>query len=61
MGPCQGRMCGEAVAMLVSEHGLSRSAVGTWTARPPLRPVPLSAITGAFNYADIPLQHTLPT
>jgi thioredoxin reductase/bacterioferritin-associated ferredoxin len=61
MGPCQGRMCGEAVALLLAGRGGGRSAVGAWTTRPPLRPVPLDALTGAFDYADIPLQSTLPT
>ncbi|MEQ8923393.1 MAG: FAD-dependent oxidoreductase [Marinovum algicola] len=55
MGPCQGRSCGEAVAELVAGHVGGRETAGLWTARPPLRPVPMEALTGQFTYADIPL------
>ena len=33
MGPCQGRMCGEAVAGLLARHVGGREAVGLWTGR----------------------------
>jgi NADPH-dependent 2,4-dienoyl-CoA reductase/sulfur reductase-like enzyme len=55
MGPCQGRMCGEAAAELVAlASGLSRVAVGQWTARTPIRPLPLGQMVGAYSYDDIP-------
>jgi len=55
MGPCQGRMCGEAAAELLARRVGSREAVGTWTARVPLRPVPMAALLDRFDYADIPI------
>jgi thioredoxin reductase/bacterioferritin-associated ferredoxin len=54
MGPCQGRICGEAAAELVALAGSQpRSDVGQWTARPPLRPLPLSQMLGDYTYDDI--------
>ncbi|MBS0558582.1 MAG: FAD-dependent oxidoreductase [Proteobacteria bacterium] len=55
MGPCQGRMCGEAAAELMARRLGGREAVGQWTARLPLRPVPLEAMLGEFDYGDIPI------
>ena len=61
MGPCQGRMCGDVVQELMAERcGKSREAVGSWTARPPLRPVLLGDLVGAFTYADIPVPEPAP-
>lgn len=61
MGPCQGRMCGETAAELLARHlGSSREAAGYWTGRPPLRPVPLADLLGAFDYADIPVPTPAP-
>lgn len=61
MGPCQGRMCGDVVAeLMAAKRGLSRESVGTWTPRPPLRPVPLAAMLGTFDYADIPIPPPAP-
>jgi bacterioferritin-associated ferredoxin len=57
MGPCQGRMCGEAAALLLADKIGGRIAAGAWTVRPPLRPVPIDALTGQFDYADITIQH----
>lgn len=57
MGPCQGRFCQAAIA------GLIAAAEGTPvppTARPPLRPVPLSALAGDFDYADLPIPKPAP-
>jgi thioredoxin reductase/bacterioferritin-associated ferredoxin len=54
MGPCQGRICGEATADLMAlARRRPRSEIGQWTARPPLRPVPLSQILGDYTYDDI--------
>lgn len=61
MGPCQGRMCGEiAAALLALKRGVNREAVGSFTARPPLRPVPLSDLVGTFRYGDIPIPEPAP-
>jgi NAD(P)H-nitrite reductase large subunit len=61
MGPCGGRVCGEAAALLIgSATGQSREAIGQPSARPPLRPVPLAAITGRFDYDDLPIPAPAP-
>jgi NADPH-dependent 2,4-dienoyl-CoA reductase/sulfur reductase-like enzyme len=61
MGPCQGRMCGEAAgALLAAARGVPVAEVGFATARIPLRPVPLEAILGTFDYADIPVPAPAP-
>ncbi|MCC6187470.1 MAG: FAD-dependent oxidoreductase [Anaerolineales bacterium] len=45
MGPCQGRTCGPIAAQIIaSETGAHLEAAGCFTARPPIRPVPLSAL-----------------
>lgn len=45
MGPCQGRMCGPAMAEIVaSEIGADVKQVGMLTVRPPLKPLPLSEV-----------------
>ncbi|WP_431284261.1 NAD(P)/FAD-dependent oxidoreductase [Humitalea sp. 24SJ18S-53] len=61
MGPCQGRMCGEAAsALLASRRNVPVAAVGFTTGRIPLRPVPMDAILGDFDYADIPVPAPAP-
>jgi NADPH-dependent 2,4-dienoyl-CoA reductase/sulfur reductase-like enzyme len=61
MGPCQGRMCGEAAgALLAAALGVPVAAVGFATGRIPLRPVPMDAILGDFDYADIPVPAAAP-
>lgn len=61
MGPCGGRICAEAVAMLIAARtGASRDAIGQPSVRPPLRPVPLSIIAGDFNYDDLPIPAPAP-
>ena len=45
MGPCQGRMCGPAMAEIVAaETGADVRKVGILTVRPPLKPLPLKEI-----------------
>ena len=45
MGPCQGRMCGPALAeVIAAEVGVSPHKTGLLTIRPPLKPVPLGEI-----------------
>lgn len=62
MGPCQGRMCGDAAAEIICARrgGVGRAEVGLWTGRAPLRPVPLDALAGTFDYADIPIPAPAP-
>ncbi|MFZ4410146.1 MAG: (2Fe-2S)-binding protein, partial [Paracraurococcus sp.] len=60
MGPCQGRSCGDVAAEILAARVGSRQAVGTWTGRPPLRPVPLGDLLGEFDYADIPIPAPAP-
>ena len=60
MGPCQGRFCGDVAAEILAARVGSREAVGCWTARPPLRPVPLADLLGDFDYADIPIPAPAP-
>lgn len=61
MGPCQGRVCGDtAAAILARHHGIDRAAVGLFTGRTPLRPLPLKQLTGEYGYADIVLPPPAP-
>jgi thioredoxin reductase/bacterioferritin-associated ferredoxin len=54
MGPCQGRMCGDVTARLVAGKVGGREKAGSWTARVPIRPVPMEFLIGDYNYEDIP-------
>ncbi|NGM22138.1 FAD-dependent oxidoreductase [Roseomonas stagni] len=60
MGPCQGRMCGEAAAELVAAKVGGREKAGFATGRVPLRPVAMDALLGDFDYADIPVPRPAP-
>jgi thioredoxin reductase/bacterioferritin-associated ferredoxin len=61
MGPCQGRVCGDtAAALLARHHGIDREAAGLFTGRTPLRPLPLTELTGDYFYADIVLPPPAP-
>jgi thioredoxin reductase/bacterioferritin-associated ferredoxin len=60
MGPCQGRMCGEAAAELLAARVAGRVAAGWFTPRLPLRPVPMDLLLGDFDYADIPIPAPAP-
>ncbi|MBI3761286.1 MAG: FAD-dependent oxidoreductase [Chloroflexi bacterium] len=45
MGLCQGRMCAPIAAQIVAaEIGVSPASVGVFTARPPIKPVPLGIV-----------------
>jgi hypothetical protein len=52
--------CGDVAAEILAARVGSRQAVGTWTGRPPLRPVPLADLLGEFDYADIPIPAPAP-
>jgi thioredoxin reductase/bacterioferritin-associated ferredoxin len=60
MGPCQGRICADTAAELLSAHGISRQDAGQFTGRTPLRPLPLDLLTGNYGYADIELPPAAP-
>ena len=46
MGPCQGRMCGLTVSEIIADvHRLDLPDVGYFHIRPPLKPIPLRALT----------------
>jgi thioredoxin reductase/bacterioferritin-associated ferredoxin len=70
MGPCQGRICGEALAELVAlrvsrpaaaGHVASREAAGQLTGRAPLRPVPYDLLVGDFEYDALDLPAPAPS
>lgn len=61
MGPCQGRMCGDAATSIMALSVGSREHVGHLTARPPFRPVATQALTGSFDYDDIMMAEHAPT
>ncbi len=60
MGPCQGRLCGETAAEIVAARVGGREKAGFATGRLPLRPVPMEALLGDFDYADIPVPAPAP-
>ena len=56
MGPCQGKMCHSAAAAVCARAtGRSVEEVGSTTSRPPLQPVPMSALAGR---AHTPVKRT---
>lgn len=54
MGPCGGRYCAEAQAM-ITKHitGQTNADIGLPTSRSPLRPVPIDEISGKFKYDEL--------
>jgi len=62
MGRCQGRICGDMAAELLVRRvaAASRENVGVFTARSPLRPVTMGALTGDFEYGDIAIPTAAP-
>lgn len=61
MGPCGGKFCQTAIAQLVaSVAGTDVGQVAPPTTRPPLRPVPASALAGDFDYSDLPIPKPAP-
>jgi bacterioferritin-associated ferredoxin len=61
MGPCGGRACEDVAAHLIAARtGENRAGIAPSSARPPLRPVPLAALAGTFDYADLPLPEPAP-
>lgn len=61
MGPCQGRMCEDSArGLLTAACGNTPEEAGSFTARMPFFPLPLTAVTGTFAYSDIPLPKAAP-
>ena len=62
MGPCQGRTCADVAAELLAArvHGGLREPAGCLSARTPLRPMTVEALTGSFSYDDIPIPTAAP-
>ena len=61
MGPCGGRFCSEAQALIIEKiKGQTRKEIGLPTARPPLRPMPMNEITETLNYDDLPIPGVSP-
>jgi NAD(P)H-nitrite reductase large subunit len=62
MGPCQGRTCEDVAAELLAAraHGGLRERAGCFSARTPLRPMTVEALTGDFSYDDIPIPKAAP-
>ena len=61
MGPCGGRMCEYAAASLIAlGTGQALAAIAPGRPRPPLRPVPIDAVCGAFEYDDLPIPAPAP-
>lgn len=61
MGPCQGRTCGDVAAeLLARQQKAPREKVGVFSARTPLRPLTIKALTGDFDYDDIPIPKAAP-
>jgi hypothetical protein len=50
MGACQGRICGDTAAALIAARTGDRVKVGQYTARLPLRPIPVAPIVADFDY-----------
>jgi hypothetical protein len=47
-------MCGDTTARLVADKVGGREKAGSWTARVPIRPVPMEYLIGDYEYGDIP-------
>ena len=61
MGPCQGRMCEDSArALLTTACNSTPEEAGSFTARIPFFPLPLTSVTGEFAYSDIPLPKAAP-
>jgi thioredoxin reductase len=61
MGPCGGKYCQGAIAALIAQSkGETAALIAPPTARSPLRPVPLGAAAGAFEYDDLPIPKPAP-
>lgn len=61
MGLCGGKFCQTAVArMIASAESRPETEIAPPTPRPPLRPVPVAAMAGDFDYDDLPIPKPAP-
>ncbi|WP_297770546.1 FAD-dependent oxidoreductase [uncultured Roseovarius sp.] len=61
MGACGGKFCQSTVARMIAQaEGGNEADVPPPTARPPLRPVPVAALAGDFDYSDLPIPKPAP-
>ncbi|MBL1421342.1 MAG: FAD-dependent oxidoreductase [Alphaproteobacteria bacterium] len=61
MGPCGGRYCNDVAALINQTiSGKTRQQIGLTTSRPPIRPLPISAIAQNFDYDDLPIPAPAP-
>jgi len=61
MGPCGGKFCQGSISQLIAQaKGGEVSDVPPPTARPPLRPIPVAALAGDFEYDDLPIPKPAP-
>ena len=61
MGPCGGKYCQTAIARLIAmRENRTEAEISPPAPRPPLRPVPVSALSGDFDYNDLPIPKPAP-
>ena len=61
MGPCGGKYCQTAIARLIAmRENRTEVDITPPAPRPPLRPVPVSALSGDFDYNDLPIPKPAP-
>ncbi len=61
MGPCGGKYCQTAIARLIAMHeNRPETEILPPSSRPPLRPVPMSALSADFDYDDLPIPKPAP-
>jgi hypothetical protein len=46
--------------LIAARTGRTREAIGQATGRPPLRPVPLQVLAGAFDFDALPMTEPAP-
>lgn len=61
MGPCGGKFCQTAIAQMIARKtAVALADIPPPTPRPPLRPVPVSAMAEGFDYHDLPIPKPAP-
>ena len=61
MGPCGGKYCQTAIARFIAMHeNRPEAEIPPSAPRPPLRPVPVSALSADFDYDDLPIPKPAP-
>ena len=61
MGPCGGKYCQTAIARFIAMHqNRPEAEIPPSAPRPPLRPVPVSALSADFDYDELPIPKPAP-